>query len=276
MVALFWFTIRQYLRVRKLWLVALLLGAPCVLALLMRHFEPPGGLSEVWEAYHGVMLSLLFMVVLPLLCMLFGSVLIGSEVEGRTLVYLVTRRMRRATVLLVRFSAAAMVLMVLFGLAVLAFHLCMVGGADIEGLSLAVDPAPEHVWQPARDLVAYLSIIPLGVVAFLAVFTLISLVTSRSLTVSTLYIVIVEAVVASLPVRAQVYTVTHQLRQSLTTLITRDLLNLVGTRSELQVKLYPVGATGTFPLLMTVLVVMGLACILVSKRQLVPSKVTRD
>ena len=276
MVALFWFTIRQCLRGRKLWLVALLLGAPCALALLMRHFEPPSGLTDIWEGYHGVMLSLMFMVVLPLLCMLYGSALIGSEVEGRTLVYLLTRRMRRATVLLVRFAAAVLVLVVLFGMAVLAFHLCMVVGADIEGLNSTAGLAPDRAWQPGRDLATYLGIIPLGVVAFLAVFTLISLVTARSLTISTLYIVIVEAVVANLPVRAQVYTITHQLRRSLTTFISRDLLQVVGPPGEFQERLYPVGATGTIPLMMMVLVVMGLACILVSKRELMPARVARD
>jgi len=275
MVALFWFTIRQYLRARQLWLVALLMAGPCALALLVRRFEPPGGLTEIWEAYHEVMLSLLFMIVLPLMCMLYGSTLIGSEVEARTVVYLVTRRMRRATVLLVRFTATALLLVALFGIAVLAFHLCMVGGADIEGLNSAAGLALDRAWQPGRDLAAYLSVIPLGVVAFLAVFTLISLVTPRSLTISALYIVIVEAVVACLPVRAQVYTITHQLRQSLTTFISRDLLHVVGPPGEFQERLYPIGETGTFPLLMMVFVVMGLACILVSKRELAPSRVVR-
>ncbi len=276
MVALFWFTVRQCLRGRKQFLEALLLVAPCVLALLIRHFETTGGLTELREAYHGVMLSLMFMVVLPLLCMLFGSALIGSEVEGRTLVYLVTRRMRRATVLLVRFSAAALVLVLLFGVAVLAFHLCMVVGADLEGLNSAAGLSPDQAWQPWRDLAAYLGVLPLGVASFLAVFTLFSLLTARSLTLSILYIVIMEAMVGSLPVRAQVYTITHQLRRSLATFISRDLLQVVGPPVEFQERLYPVGATGTIPLLTMVIAVLTLACILVSKRELAPTRLARD
>ncbi len=276
MVALFWFTIRQCLRGRRLWLVALLLAGPCSLALLLRNFEPPGGVVETWEAYHSAMLSLMFMAVLPLLCMLYGSALIGSEVEARTLVYLVTRRMRRATVLLVRFTATALVLVALFGVAVLAFHLCAVVGLDVKALNTAGGLSSGQAWQPWSDLLGYFGALPLGVVAFLAVFTLVSLLTSRSLTISTMYIVIVEIVLSSLPVGAQVYTITNQLRRSLATFISRDLLWLVEVPVTLQEELYPVGATGTIPLVMVVLAVMTSCCVLVSRRELAPAKSVRE
>jgi len=106
-----------------------------VLVLLVRHFEELTRLQDVRELSRIPMLFMLFPVVLPLVCLLYGSGLIGSEVEGRTLVYLVTRQMRRQTVLLVRFVAVALFLVVLLDLAVVAVHLCTVAGRDIASLN---------------------------------------------------------------------------------------------------------------------------------------------
>ena len=77
MAALFWFTIRQSLRLRKLWFVLLVLVGPCALALLIRHFEVTNRLEDVWKLYHIPMLFLFFMIGLPMVCMLYGSSLIG-------------------------------------------------------------------------------------------------------------------------------------------------------------------------------------------------------
>jgi hypothetical protein len=51
---------------------------------------------------------------------------------------------------------------------------------------------------------------------------------------------------------------------------------MVGPPGEFQERLYPVGATGTIPLMTMAIVVMTVACILVSKRELAPARMARD
>ena len=82
--------------------------------------------------------------------------------------------MRRETVLLVRVAAAWLVLTALVDLAAIAFHLCMLTGVDIDRFNAAAGRAGDQAWNPVHDLLVYLRVIPLAVLVFLAVFTLIS------------------------------------------------------------------------------------------------------
>jgi ABC-type transport system involved in multi-copper enzyme maturation permease subunit len=277
MAALFWFTIRQSLRLRKLWFVLLVLVGPCALALLIRHFEVTNRLEDVWKLYHIPMLFLFFMIGLPMVCMLYGSSLIGSEVDGRTLGYLTTRRMRRETVLLVRFAAGWLLLTVLAQLAVAAFHLCNLVGSDIDRLNAVAGAAGDRPWEPWRDLFCYLRVVPFAVAAFLAVFTLLSLILRRPLIISLAYLVFLEMVVSNAPLKAQIYTITHQLRQMLKVSIPNLLDAFPPFRSRAVIEsLYPPGATGSISLIIVVVAALALACVAMRTRELVPAKTGRD
>ena len=174
--ALFGFSVRQTVFSLRIWVTLLLLAVPGGLALLIRHFDA-ARLQDMWERYHGCMQYLMFMLVIPLVCMLHGTALIGAEAEGGTLVYLLTRRLRRAVVLLVRFAATALVLVLLLEGATCVHHLCAVGGVDIESLGGSRQSSSGAPWRPAGELAAYLCVVPIGVVSYLAVFTLIGLAT---------------------------------------------------------------------------------------------------
>jgi hypothetical protein len=277
MAALFWFTIRQSLRLRKLWFVLLLLVGPCAIVLLIRHFDVTDRLEDVWKLYHIPLLFLFFMIVLPMICMLHGSALIGSEVDGRTLVYLTTRRMRRETVLLVRFAAVGLLLTVLGQLAVGVFHLCNIVGSDLDQLNAAADATGDHAWEPWRDLLCYLRVVPFAVAAFLAVFTLISLIFRRPLIISLAYLVILEMVVSNSPVRARLYTINHQLQQMLKASIPNLLDAFPPFRSrEVIESFYPSGASGVITLILVIVAALALACAAMRMRELAPAKTGRD
>ncbi len=271
MLALFWFTVRQMLLQRKVWVTLLLLAGPCALALLIRNVEPAEDLDDVWNRFHGPVQFLTFLIVLPLICMLCGTSLIGAEAEGRTLVYLLTRKMRRATVLLVRFVAAALVLAMLFDLALVAQYFCAVGGMDMTALVGYSD----RTWQPLDELLCYLAVGPLGVVAFLAIFSLIGLWASRPLSASIVYVLVLELFLSNLPAGVRVYTVIHQLRRTMFNSIPR-LAKLYDVTPEDVARFFPPGSTGTVALCVTALVAMALACVLMTTRELVPSKVARE
>ncbi|HUU83718.1 MAG TPA: ABC transporter permease [Phycisphaerae bacterium] len=272
MVALFWFTVRQTLLQRKIWVTLLLLLGPCALTLLIRHFKSEDDLQDVWERFHASMQFVLFLVVLPLICMLFGTSLIGAEVESRTLVYLLTRKMRRATVLVVRFAAVALVLSVLMELTLLAQYGCAVGGVDVAGLE---SPGGDGAWQPLDELLCYLRAGPAGVVAFLAAFVLIGLLVSRPLSISIVYVIVVELIISNLPVGVRVYTVSHQLRKGMFHSIP-GLASMYELSPDQVAEFFPPGSTGTWAVCGLVLAALLVGGVLMTTRELVPAKIGRE
>ncbi len=194
MLALFFFTIRQIFGQRKLWLTAAMLLFPAAVVLLVRGTGGAHQARHQWEMYHVLMQFVMITGLMPLVCLLYGTALIGAEVEQRTLVYLTTRRLRRATVLLVRFVATWLALSALFAAAMLALHLCVT-------LRPAVEPEwrPMQAWQPWNDFRVYVAIAPAGAAGFLAVFTTIGLIFGRPLIVSVIYTVLFELVLGNLP-----------------------------------------------------------------------------
>jgi len=275
--ALFTFTVRQMLFSRKLWMTLLLLAAPSALIVTIRSVAPPvEDAGELWDRYHGSVQFLLVMVIIPLVCMVYGVGLIGSEVEGHTLAHLITRRMRRATVLLVKFAATALVLVVLSELALAALYACALAGYDVSSLTGAA-PAHAH-WSPGRDLLGYMATIPAGVVGFLAVFTLIGLLTAQPLALSVFYLIAMEVVMGNVPTGAQAYTLLHAQRVAMVYAIPElsDLFHHAEISAGLHDRLFPEGATGLPQLLGVVLAALVLSIVLVTVRELMPTKVARE
>ncbi len=271
--ALFLFTIRQTLLSRKIWMTVLLLAAPSALLLLIRCFAPPlKSAKELWEMYHVLTQFFLIMGLVPLVCLVHGTALIGAEVEARTMVYLITRRMRRATVLVVKFAATALVLAVLCDLAMIAVHFSALGGRNMTSIIAQSDYGD---WGPTGDLFCYLRVIPLAVLGFLAIFSLFGLLTAKPLSLSVLYLVTFELVLSNLPIRARVYTLLHQVRAIMAGPMPRvpDLYEL---SFEMRTELYAQNATAWPELLGVVLVAVILSCILVTLRELLPAKVSRE
>lgn len=271
--ALFLFTIRQTLSSRKIWLTILLLIAPSVLLLIIRNFAPPiDRASSQWEIYHVFAQFLFIMGLVPLVCMVHGTALIGAEVEARTIVYLITRRMRRATVMLVKFFATALVLAVACDMAMVGLHYCMLAGRDMVTLLAGTSYA---VWNPTQELLCYLYIIPVAVLSFLAIFSLIGLMSARPLAMSVLYLVTVEMVLSNIPVRARMYSLMHQLRVMMAGALP-GVTKLYELPRELSQELYNDDASALPQILAIVVVALVLSAILMTNRELVPTKISRD
>lgn len=272
-IALFLFTVRQVLLSRKIWLTLLLLAAPCALLLVIRNFGPEIKKVQVlWEMFHVMNHFLFLMGLVPLVCMMHGTALIGAEVEARTVVYLTTRRMRRATVLLVKYVATASVLAVLCDLAAVGIYAVALGGRD-----LATMKAGGHLadWNPVSELGCYLTIAPVAVLAFLAIFSLIGLLTARPLGVSIVYLVLVELILSNIPVKARMFTVMHQLRVMMVDRIP-GITRLYELPPDLRTELYGPGASALPALAGIIGVALVLACLLMTVRELVPAKIARE
>jgi hypothetical protein len=272
--ALFRFTLRQTLLQRRLLLVILLLAFPAGISLLVRTFaEDP---NNYWEAYQIPMQFMLFNLVLPLVCMLYGASLIGSEVEERTFIYLSTRRMHRATILLVRYAATACVLMVLFAMGGLALHLAATYNLDlapIQEQAKFFDPVRD--WSPAAELPANLGVLALGAASFLAIFSLIGMATARPMAVSVGYFVLLELTIGNLPLGLRVYTLTHQLRLVLVKAVP-SLKPLYEMPRELEEKIFAEDTSGLLRVGIIMFVCLLIGSLLVTYRELVPDKVAKE
>ncbi|UCC31682.1 MAG: hypothetical protein JSU86_05260 [Phycisphaerales bacterium] len=272
--ALFAFTIRQTLLNRKICLPLIILAAPTAIIILIRNFA--GELPEVeaaWRAYHSLVQFLLIQLLIPLVCLIYGTALVGADVDAGTIVYLTTRRMRRRTMLLVKFAANVLVLVVLCDLSIVLLHACTFVGLDLQ--SVTVRSSAFADWNPTTDFCYYLLIIPAGVLGFLAVFTLIGLLTARPLTLSIFYLVVVELIVSNIPVGARVYSVTHYLRVTMAGVIP-ELPRVYELPEELSQELYSPGATGLPELFGITLVALALTTTLVTVRELMPAKLARE
>jgi ABC-2 type transport system permease protein len=269
MLALFNFTIRQMLTQRKLWLTVAMLLFPAAVAVVVRSVGGAANALHAWQMYNILMQFVLIVPLMPLVTVLYGTALIGGEVEQRTLVYLTTRRLHRATVLLVRFAATWLVLSALFALAMLALHLAVTFRATV-GTVPSLGP-----WQPWQDVREYLLIAPAGAAGFLAMFTAISFVFSRALMASVLYVVLFELTLGNLPVLARRLCIGHLLRETMVQKIP-GVSRLYELRPEIADLVYPPGQTGTWTLLIVVAALLVMASVLMSVRELVPARVSRD
>jgi ABC-2 type transport system permease protein len=268
--ALCGFTLRQILGQRKLWLAIAILLFPAAVVVLVRSVGGEHATRDVWEMYHVLMQFVLLMLLMPLVALLYGTALIGAEVEQRTLAYLTTRRLHRGSVLLIRFAATWLVLSALFALAMLALHACVTLHAAVNAV-----PGTRTAWEPAHDLGFYLALAPAGAAAFLAVFTTISLLASRPLIVSAIYVAVFELVLGNLPAPVRRLSISHPLRQFLAAHIPggRELYQLP---APIVAEIYPAGHTGIWTLLAVTAVLLAAALALMTFRELVPARVSRD
>lgn len=176
--------IRDLTRPRRLfWVFALILIAPG-LALLVRlslhsHFH---GASF----YQDICTTIVYGFVLVLLSVLFATGAITSELEQKTIVYLLTRPVARWRILLAKYLAAVTI-------ATLAGWLSL---SLLAAISLGVHGlAAAHFWLQ-------MAIIPIGVLAYSGVFLFIAALTGRTLVplgIGIFYGFLWETVVPELP-----------------------------------------------------------------------------
>jgi hypothetical protein len=226
----------------------------------------------LWQKYHVLAHFFLMCVLVPLVCMVHGTALIGADVDAQTITYLITRRMRRATVLFVKFIATALVLAVLCDLAMVALHLCTFAGREMPAIVTGPTSVP---WNPMSDLQSYLLIFPAAVLGFLAVFTLIGLLTTRPLAISVLYFVMIELILSNLPVKARMYSLLHPLRVMVVGAIP-GVADLYELPRELAKELYPQGATALPALLIIIATALAISAFLMTVRELTPTKISRE
>lgn len=194
MNALFHLTLRQILGGMRLWLLLLFLGLP---VLLLAIVLSAGGF-RIPEP--DVALGIFYFVLYPqalciLASLLYGSSLLAAEIEGKTLVYLFTRRVSRTHVLVQKYLATVAVLVTLTSA---SLTVCFALGGFPGGL---------------RMYFALLASVAAAQFAYTAIFALLGLlVPRRAIPAGLIYTALVEIVLGFIPSLANELSVSHYLR----------------------------------------------------------------
>jgi ABC-2 type transport system permease protein len=184
---------------RRSLLMAALLGLPAILSIVFRLKARSGAISG--QDFYGVLVAFYYVRnVLPLAALFYGTALVADEVEGRTLTYLLSRPISRASILVGKFAAYLATTLSLTLPAAMATFFLAVGARGFRGLGAEV---PELF----RDL----GVMALALVVYGALFTLLGVALKRPMIPGLLFLFGWE-LVANLPGDLPRYTITAWLR----------------------------------------------------------------
>jgi ABC-2 type transport system permease protein len=169
-------TLRALLNRRRTILLALLGVLLVAIVGLYTLSDPPP--DQALEVTRELLRSLAIGVLLPLVAVIVGTAVIGSELDDGTIVYLLARPVARWRIVIVKLLVAWLVVTLLVAPATL-----------VAGLIGQDDPALAVGFAVATVV---------GALEYTAVFVALSLITSRALIVGLAYVVIWEGVVAGL------------------------------------------------------------------------------
>jgi ABC-2 type transport system permease protein len=168
-------TLRGLLGRRRMLLMLLLAALPVLVGLLIR---AGGGRADAPE----ILDTLVIRTVLPLVALIVGTAAIGGEMEDGTLVYLLTKPIRRWRLAIPKIAVAAGLTLVL------VIPPMLVAGVLMSGLGS----------EAVRTTLGFAAAAALGGIAYAAVFTCLGALTSRALVIGLAYTLLWEGVLAGL------------------------------------------------------------------------------
>ena len=191
---------------RRTIFMALVVGAPVVLAIVARIVQSAGiaplrvnGVRADAAAMFGMMVWVFFLrFIVPVLGVFYGTSLIADEVEEKTVTYLFTRPIRRGSVLLGKYLAylVCTTLVVLPGITLVYFLLVPLG----------------EVAGSFRWLLADLGLLAVGLAAYGALFALVGSVLKRPLVVGLVFAFGWEQLALVMPGYLRRFTLAHYLQ----------------------------------------------------------------
>ncbi len=170
-------TARQALGRRRALLALLACGAPVLVAAAYR----AAGGGDPAELLSGLLDGLVITTLLPLVALIFGTSVVGGEVDDGTIVYLLVRPIPRWQIVVAKLAVAA------------AATAVIVGASAVLSTLISV-PAS---WAPGTAL-AVLAGIAWGALVYTTIAVALSLLTSHALIAGLCYVYIWEGVVSGL------------------------------------------------------------------------------
>ena len=181
-------TLRALLGRRRTILMLLLAGVPVLLGLLVR--ANGDGVRDVAATLDGIVIR----VVLPLVALVFGTAALGSELEDGTAVHILTKPVRRSTIVLAKILVAGTLAAAM-----------LVPSTILAGVLLG---------RPGQLGVTFALAIGVlvGSYLYVAIFVALSVATSRGLIIGLGYALVWEGVLAGLLPGSQVFSVREYVR----------------------------------------------------------------
>jgi ABC-2 type transport system permease protein len=198
LAALMALAIRQFLRGRRLLVLALLFSIPSVVALVLSLLGRHAPL-EAMEFF--LVLNLIPHALAPLASLLYAAGLIRDEVEEQTLTYLLMRPLPRWAIFFVKWLAAYLVTSLLT-----ALFTCLTFAVMV---ATATETLPDDFRQRALITAGALALAQVG---YCAIFGAIGLFTKRALLWGVGYIIFFEGLLATLDTVARRLTVMYYFR----------------------------------------------------------------
>ena len=215
-------TLRALLGRRRTILMLLLAGVPVLLGLLVR--ANGSGVRDVGATLDGLVVR----VVLPLVALVFGTAALGSELEDGTAVHILTKPIRRSTIVVAKIAVAGTLTAAL-----------LVPSTVIAGLLLARAGSSGQLSITFAMAIGVL----VGSYVYVAIFVALSVATSRGLIIGLGYALIWEGVLAGLLPGSQVFSVREYVRGIAATLSPAAADSIVGTGAFLYAAVAFVAAT---------------------------------
>jgi ABC-2 type transport system permease protein len=181
-------TLRALLGRRRTILMLLLAGVPVLLGLLVR--ANGDGVRDVAATLDGIVIR----VVLPLVALVFGTAALGSELEDGTAVHILTKPVRRSTIVLAKIVVAGTLTAAM-----------LVPSTILAGVLMG---------RPGQLAVTFALAIGVlvGSYLYVAIFVALSVATSRGLIIGLGYALVWEGVLAGLLPGSQVFSVREYVR----------------------------------------------------------------
>jgi ABC-2 type transport system permease protein len=204
-------TLRALLGRRRTILMLLLAGVPVLMGLLVR--ANGGGVRDVGAVLDGLVVR----VVLPLVALVFGTAALGSELEDGTAVHILTKPIRRSTIILAKITVAGTLTAVMLVPSTILAGI-LLGRAGSGSLAITFGMAVG---------------VFVGSYIYVAIFIALSVITSRGLILGLGYALIWEGVLAGLLPGSQVFSVREYVRGIAATINPDAADSIVGTGAVL-------------------------------------------
>jgi ABC-2 type transport system permease protein len=228
-------TFRALLGRRRTILMLLLAGVPILVGLLVRAND------SFTIDLGGTLDGLVVRLVLPLVALVFGTAALGSELDDGTAIHLLTKPIRRSTIILAKVAVAGSLTAVM-----------LVPSTVVAGLLLG---------EPGTDALGTASAVAVGVLAgsylYAAIFVALSVVTTRGLLIGLGYALIWEGLLAGLLPGSQVFSVREYVRGIAQALSPSTVDSIVGAAAPIYAAVALVVATVIASLRLAVYEVRG-------------------
>lgn len=199
---------RHYLRLvrkaKRTRIFAALCLLPVLLAVILRGqaLANPGGGFDGLAAFGNIIVSFGLQFLVLILALFYGTSVVSEEVEGKTLTYLTTRPLPKRAIVLGKYGAFVLVLMMFVLVSTLAAFFILVADRLDYG----------QAWAFLGKSLAALS---LGVVCYTAFFTLVGTFLKKSVLFGFFFAFGWENIVQYLPGSTQKFTIMHYLKSLL-------------------------------------------------------------